>query len=134
MLKQCKQILLVEDEEALVFGLHKLLQTPVNPVDTARTFDAAQRFIHAKNYDVLITDLNLSQAKALEGLELIREIKALQPECKVIAMTAYGDDPLGSRAGAAGADYYLEKPIPPRALKDMLHSIGFHNNETMTQL
>jgi DNA-binding response OmpR family regulator len=133
MLERNKQILLVEDEEALVFGLQKLLQTPVIEVDTARTFDEAVSRIDAKPYDAVITDLNLSHENALEGLEVIRMTKALQPGCKLIAITAFGEDPLGERVRAMGADYYVEKPVPPRAIKELLHSLGFHYVESTMQ-
>ena len=79
MLQETQQLLLVEDEEALVFGLQRLLQTPVIAVDTARTLDEANALINTKTYNAVITDLNLSPANALEGLEVIRNTKAHQP-------------------------------------------------------
>ncbi|MFH0920274.1 MAG: response regulator [Fibrobacterota bacterium] len=125
MLQKNKQVLLVEDEVALAFGLQKLLQTKVYKVDTACTFDEANELINTKSYDVVITDLNLSPANTLEGLEVIRNTKALQPDCKIIAMTAYGDDHLGEIVRNMGADFYLEKPVSASVIKEFLHSFGF---------
>jgi len=134
MLQETQQLLLVEDEEALVFGLQRLLQTPVIAVDTARTLDEANALINTKTYNAVITDLNLSPANALEGLEVIRNTKAHQPGCKIIAITAYGQDPLGDNVRDLGADFYLEKPVPPRTIKELLHSIGFQYNVMAPQV
>lgn len=118
------RILLVEDEAALVFGLKKLLQSPNRFVDTAMTLNEALTLIETNRYRVVISDLRLAFMHVLEGLDVIKAVKERQPGCTIIAITAYGEDALDDKVRGLGADYYLEKPVPLKKIKDIFDTLG----------
>ena len=64
-------------------------------------------------WDVVITD---QMMPALDGLELIQKIKALQPNLLAILCTGYGEAADEESARKAGADAYVRKPVDAEAL------------------
>ncbi|MBN1128269.1 MAG: response regulator [Chitinispirillaceae bacterium] len=118
------RILIVDDEEVVLFAFKKGLSGPSITVDTAPTFKDAWRLIQYKSYCAIITDLRLSGSELREGLEVIRETRRIQTECKIIAITGYGGDDTRERVFKLGADKYLEKPVSPEKIGEMLQAMG----------
>jgi two-component system, NtrC family, response regulator AtoC len=80
-----KKILVVDDEQLLLQGLEKALQTDATVVATAETGEAALKEItsspcHLCFLDVFLPDMN--------GTEVLKKIMAISPKTKVIMMTA----------------------------------------------
>ncbi len=119
-----KRILLVDDEEVVLFGYSMVLSEPWLSVDTAESVIEAKTLLSNHAYNAAILDLRLSNSTALEGMDLIVEVKNSQAKCKIFVLTAYGDDETRLRAKTLGADYFLEKPVDPEGLKKMLFEVG----------
>jgi DNA-binding response OmpR family regulator len=119
-----ERILLVDDEEAILFAFKKVLSAPSVTVDTAQTLKEALSLIQLKSYSAVIADLRLTGAEAIEGFEVIREAKRMQTDCKVIVVTAYGGNGTQEKVVQLGADCYFEKPVSPQKVKEMLQSKG----------
>jgi CheY-like chemotaxis protein len=66
---------------------------------------------------LILSDINMP---GMNGLELLKAIKARYPELKVYMVTAYGDEATHQRALEAGCDDYLTKPIDFAVLKQHL--------------
>jgi CheY-like chemotaxis protein len=64
---------------------------------------------------VILSDINMPE---MDGLTLLREIKARRPELPVMMVTAYGDNERRQRAAEAGALDFLAKPVDFEALKE----------------
>jgi DNA-binding response OmpR family regulator len=118
------KILLIDDEEVILFGFKQVLSGPALQVDTASTVEEAKSLAGKNTYAAAIVDLRLSNSTALEGLELVRTIKSIRKNCRVIVLTAYGDDDVKRRAFEAGADLFLEKPVNPNTIKKNLKDMG----------
>ncbi len=118
-----KRILIIDDEQALLIALKKLLQDNKVQVDTAETMDEAISHIKETSYEVIIADIRLSGILNQEGLEILRYVKAHKPGTRVMLMTGYGSPDVMEHAFDLGADYYFEKPVSIRVLKDALKSI-----------
>lgn len=74
-------------------------------------FGSAQAFLHSKRADVpscLILDVRMP---GMSGLDLQREITALDPSLPIIFITAHGDIQMSVRAMKAGAIEFLTKPF-----------------------
>jgi DNA-binding response OmpR family regulator len=119
-----KRILLVDDEEVILFGYKQVLSEPWLVVDTAETVNKAKMLAQTNSYAAAILDLRLSNSIALEGLELIPYMKYVQKGCRIIVMTAYGDEATKRKALDLGADLFLEKPVDPEDIKKTLISMG----------
>jgi len=122
MNEKIKKILIVEDEEALLFGLKKLLQSGTMLVDTAQSLPEAHLLITENKYDAIITDLRLSNTALVEGYNVIKLAKEFQKGSMIIVITAYEDGgPNGSAAGL-NVDHFLEKPVSPAKIKELLNA------------
>lgn len=119
-----KNILLVDDEPAILLAFKKVLQSPPVEVDTAQTVDEAKQSIDSKKYTVVIADLRLTGATVMDGFEVIQHSKVTQPSAHIIVITAYGDNQTKEKIYSLGADYYFEKPISPKKIKEVLESLG----------
>jgi len=66
----------------------------------------------------ILTDINMPE---MTGLELLKEIKALYPQIKVVMITAYEDEQNFIIAKRLGADDYFTKPLEFDLLKAKLN-------------
>jgi len=73
--------------------------------------------IEDKTDYLILTDINMPE---MNGIELLKEIKARYPELKVFMITAYGDEQNFIAAKNFGADDYFTKPLQFDLLKQKL--------------
>ena len=69
---------------------------------------------------VILSDINMP---GMDGMALLREIKARRPGLAVMMVTAYGDDERRRRAAEIGAADFLAKPIDFDFLKERLRQL-----------
>ena len=70
---------------------------------------------------VILSDINMP---VMDGLELLRELKARRPDLPVMMVTAYGDDERRRRARELGACEFIAKPVDFDWLKARLHQLS----------
>ncbi len=102
------RILVVDDEEGLREFLAETLAGDGHSVETQEDGQAALEELARRSYDLLVTDLKMPR---LDGLELLRRVKAEQPELEVLVLTAYGSVDSAVEAMKLGAFDYLQKPL-----------------------
>ncbi len=102
------KVLIVDDEEDILWGLSEELVRNKIEVDTASNGLEALEKIKKKQFDFLVTDIRMP---GLSGVELLMETRKIQPDIKVVVMTAYGSDEVRQDVMAKGAISYLEKPF-----------------------
>jgi CheY-like chemotaxis protein len=68
----------------------------------------------------ILSDINMP---GMDGLALLREIKARRPDLPVMMVTAYGDDERRRRAGEYGAADFITKPVDFDLLKRQLQQL-----------
>ncbi len=105
-----RQILLVDDDAALLDVLPRtielrIVQVTVTACDSA---EAALAHIQSGHYDLLITDLNMPR---MNGLALVRQIKAIMPAIPVLVITGHGDEEAEQQAMQAGVEGFIPKPF-----------------------
>jgi CheY-like chemotaxis protein len=69
---------------------------------------------------VILSDINMP---GMDGLALLREIKARQPDLPVMMVTAYGDDERRRMAEELGAIEFITKPVDFDLLKAQLRQL-----------
>jgi DNA-binding NtrC family response regulator len=102
------KILLVDDEEDLVFTLAERLQFRGYDAEPAINCTDAIKKTENKIFDAAIIDVKL---RGINGIELMKMIKELQPTIKVILITGHGTEEEGRKGISHGASDYLIKPI-----------------------
>lgn len=105
--------LLVEDEPNMVRTLTKILERRGHRVNSAANGQEALRRLEESSYDLVITDLNMP---VMNGIELLREMKARGLESAVIVLTGHGTIQSAVEALKLGAGDYLIKPCHPEEL------------------
>ncbi len=109
------RILVADDEEGLREFLSDALEDDGHRVVAAADGEEALRRLRAQGFDLVITDLKMP---GLSGLDLLRRIRAEQPETEVVVMTGFGTVESAVEAMKLGAYDYLQKPISsPRELR-----------------
>ncbi len=112
-------VLVVEDDPGACEMLAMVLSDRGARVRTAEDFDAAVRSAGHTWPDVLVSDVGLP---GRDGLELIRELRRLQPaqhpdgRLAAVALTAFARIEDRVKALEAGFDAHLAKPLKPHAL------------------
>ena len=106
-----KRILIVDDEEAILFAFKRVLDAPGLEVHTAETMAQALDLIEQNAYAVVIADLRLSGTTCDEGFTVIKIVAEKQEECKIIVMTAYGSVEIAVEAMKLGVSDYLIKDL-----------------------
>jgi len=100
--------LIVDDEQEVCNFFGYLLKQKGYRVETANT--GAEAFGKLKEYtfSTALVDLKLPDAN---GLDILREIKQVQPRCEVIIITGYSTVKSAVEAIQLGAFDYVEKPF-----------------------
>lgn len=132
-MKDCisdKQILITDNEPAILFAFKKLFSGNKVKVDTAETLEEAIALINKNDYNVIIADLRLTGVLGKEGLDILRYSKELKPQAKVILITGYGSPEVMEKAFTLGAAYYFEKPVTTSKLRDALKNLGINYLDT----
>lgn len=106
-------ILVVDDDKSITGALAVILKKAGYEVLTANSVGEARSVLSRRSFDLVITDLRLTDGT---GIDLITLIKEQTPNTEVILMTAFGSIEVTIEAIKRGAYYYLEKPHPPDQL------------------
>lgn len=70
--------------------------------------------------DLLLLDLSMPH---LDGLEALRRIRQVAPECRVVVFSGFTADRMGATAGRLGATAYIEKGARPEELVRRLRDV-----------
>lgn len=104
-------ILLVDDEEAIVYVFKRYLERAGYRVSAAVDPNQALAIGVAGGIDMLVTDFRMP---GMTGAALVARLRELHPGLPALIVTAYG-----AEVGVAPADVrVLNKPLPPQDLVD----------------
>ncbi len=115
-----KSILVVDDEVHVREGLCEILQNEGFHVETACNGREALTLTVNKKFDLLISDIKMPE---MDGLQLLDEVQKVNPEIRVIMVTAFGDVQTYLKSMQLGAHEYINKPIKVQELKRVISTI-----------
>jgi two-component system response regulator AtoC len=99
-------VLLVDDEPGVLFTLSELLLERGHKVVTASS--GVEALTKLDEAEAVLTDLSMPK---MDGLELMSQIVARDPQLPVILLTAHGSERVAVAAMKQGAYDYLSKPF-----------------------
>jgi two-component system response regulator RegA len=100
-------ILVVDDDDRLRERLARAFTARGYAVRTAADYDEALVVARESLPELAVVDLRMPGPS---GLELIRALKELDPETRIVVLTGYGSIATTIDAMRLGAVYYLQKP------------------------
>jgi len=105
-------LLVADDQPHILDALELLLQPEGFGVQKARSPYAVLEALKSGSFDALLIDLNYTRdtTSGQEGLDLLTQIKAHDPQMPVIVMTAWANVELAVEAMRRGAQDFIQKP------------------------
>jgi two-component system response regulator RegA len=100
-------ILLVDDDRVFLDRMARAFRERGYEVRTASDVDGALDAVGTDSPELAVVDLRMP---GRSGLDLVRELKALDAATKIVVLTGYGSIPTAVQAMQLGAASYLSKP------------------------
>jgi DNA-binding NtrC family response regulator len=114
------RILIVDDEDAIRFAVCDFLESRGYAVDEAASCEAALAQVRTSRPDVIVADHQLPDGTALD---LLAQMKAIDPGLPLVVLTGHGTIDLAVRAIKEGAEQFLTKPVELPALLVVLERV-----------
>ena len=110
-----RRVLIVDDDAAACQLLAEVLAREGHTVETALSVAEAVEHISRQGmFDAVVTDLRMPEAS---GMDLLRRLRAQDPDAVVIVVTAFGDATVTAEAIGAGAYDFISKPYDLGAVR-----------------
>ena len=114
-------ILIVDDDKSIRYSLKRMMENHYATLTAQNGEEALARF-RENHPDLVIMDIKMP---GRSGIEILREIKSIDPRSLVIMMTAYGTTETAIEAMKYGAFDYILKPFPIPKMKSLIEKALF---------
>lgn len=104
-----ERILVIDDEVDMLMLLRMIIEDNTGyAVETTNNASEALKMLRETSYHLVVTDLKMP---GIDGLELFREIRQIDPRLPVIIITAYASEASAEEAARLGAANFITKPF-----------------------
>jgi DNA-binding NtrC family response regulator len=112
MVEKEGKILIIDDNEDILFALKLLLKPHVESVTTLNSPENIPDVLLKEHYDVILLDMNFTKdaISGQEGFDWLGKVLEIDPKSVVVFITAYGDAEKAVKAIKAGATDFVLKP------------------------
>jgi len=107
-------ILVIDDNETMREGMAVSLKKMGHDVVMCAGGAEGIAAFQKKRFDFVVTDLKMAP---VDGLEVVRKVRAADPEAAILIVTAHGTIEAAVDAMRAGAFDFITKPFPPDVLR-----------------
>lgn len=108
MLATEPRVLIVDDEDTIRSVIAQVLEEDGYKVTEAGSAEEALCLFRQDSFDLVITDIVM---KKMSGIELLKEVRLLDPNAMVVVMTSHASVETATTALRSGAYDYLTKPF-----------------------
>jgi DNA-binding NtrC family response regulator len=115
-----KKILVVDDEPNVRLGYRMTLETEGYTITEAHCGAKALDDLAAESFDLALLDLRMPD---MDGLELLGQMRNRGYATPSIIITAHGDVPHAVHAMKLGAIDFLQKPLTPEELRNVVAGV-----------
>jgi len=117
-------ILAADDEPGVLALLRRCVadDTHVSLIEVSSGKQAIEQVAKGGSFDVLIADLRMPE---MEGDEMARQIRLLDPNIKVLYLTSHADGLFEAKKQLWANEAYLDKPFTKRGLRQALALLLF---------
>lgn len=117
MVEQRGSVVLIDDEEDVLHSGTQTLELEGIGVHAFRAAESALEILTPGWCGIVLTDVKMP---GMDGMELLRQVRAVDPELPVILITGHGDVAMALQAIRDGAYDFIEKPAAPEQLIDVV--------------
>ena len=118
-----KSVLYVEDELDVLKNISTLLSGFFQNFYTAADGLSALELFDSKRIDLLLVDIELPK---MNGIELIKQIRAVDQEVMIIIISAYTKTDYLLESVALGLSKYIVKPLTSKKIHALLDTVNTH--------
>ena len=111
-----QNILIVDDDKSIRYSLKRMMEGKYS-ILTAQNGEEALERVKESFPDLILMDIKMP---GRSGIDVLREIKLIDPKSPVIIMTAYGTTETAIEAMKYGAFDYILKPFPIPQMKGLV--------------
>ena len=115
-----KSILIVDDEKNIRLTLNHSLESLGAEIDIAVTGEEALDMLGRRSFDIILLDLKLP---GIDGMEVLRKEREINPDTKVIIVTAHGTVDNAVEAMKLGAVDFIQKPFAPTEIRGLVSKV-----------
>ena len=115
-----KPVLIVDDEKNIRLTLSQSLESLELETDTAVNGEEALAKLKEKDYGLVLLDLRLP---GMDGMEVLRRLREIRPDIRVIIITAYGTIESAVDAMKLGAVDFIQKPFSPKEIRGLVSQV-----------
>jgi DNA-binding response OmpR family regulator len=107
------KILLIDDDEMTLIFMRKMLEDSGFPVVATADGPHGIELFKEHHPQLVLLDIGLP---GMSGLQVLRELRSLDPEAQVVIISGYKSDVTVRQALDSGAQEFIEKPVDARIL------------------
>ena len=124
-MQQKSSILLVDDADTVLHAMRHILARAGYDVKTAKSGKEALTLAKQHNFDVVFTDIHMPEMDGIELIKILRELDGYT-QTPILALTMTNTDTIKQTGKEAGATGWLNKPVSPPKLLDLLSKFGLN--------
>lgn len=106
-------VLIVDDDEAVQTMLYKVIRSNALDAHTASSGEQALQMVSAKQYDLILLDVNM---RGMDGFDVVRTLRERGVKTPIIIVSGRQEDYDTLYGLDIGADDYVTKPFNPVVL------------------
>ncbi len=125
------KVLLAEDNKINQVVAGKFLSKWGVEMDIAENGEEALKMVQAKEYNLVLMDLQMPVLDGFEATKMIRNLGGKYSTLPIIALTASAVLEIHEEAMSAGMDDFVTKPFDPKLLNSKIHAYGMVNTSTI---
>jgi DNA-binding response OmpR family regulator len=115
-----KRILIVDDDQSICLTLSLALGGLGYEIETAPSGEDALAAIEIGNFGIVLLDIWMP---GIDGMEVLRRMKIIAPQIRVIIMTAHGGIESAVEALKLGAVDFIQKPFTPPEIRKLVGNV-----------
>ncbi len=115
-----KSVLIVDDEKNIRLTLSQALEALEVETDTAANGEEALAKLKEKEFGLILLDLKMP---GMDGMEVLRRVREIRPDIRVIIITAYGTIESAVEAMKLGAVDFIQKPFSPDEIRGLVSRV-----------
>jgi DNA-binding response OmpR family regulator len=115
-----KPILIVDDEKNIRLTLSQALKILEVETDTAANGEEALVKLKEREFGLILLDLKMP---GMDGMEVLRRVREIRPDIRIIIITAYGTVESAVEAMKLGAVDFIQKPFSPEEIRELVSRV-----------